>query len=152
MARPVQESNDAIGTCGDVNQRRVRHKLQVTRAWRSHASTGLVDASEHLRFARAGLRVITSAVTISDFGVNRGREVAGDAGDHLRKLNRLGDMVDEKDQDTKIDEHQGQSHCDREVRYEVAAATVRHRSEGENGVDERGYERAERDLGASVAN
>ena len=71
----------------------------------------------------------------------------GDARDHLRQLDRLGDVVDEHDEHRDVDEHQRHRHRDRDVRHEFPVAAGADRDEREDRVDERRDEAAERHLG-----
>ena len=78
----------------------------------------------------------------------RGRR---DSRDHTRKLDRLGDVVDEINEHNQIDERQTECDGDRQVRHEVSVRTVRHRTERQHGEEEARDKRAERDLHATVA-
>ncbi len=87
-----------------------------------------------------------------ELGVDCRGQVAGDAGDHLWKLDRLRDVVDEVDEDPDIDEEQRLGHRDGQVGDEAPEpAAGRDRPEGEHAIDERRHPDAESQLVADVA-
>ena len=59
--------------------------------------------------------------------------------------------MQEVDEYKEVGHHQHQRHRDADVRDEAAARALADRSKRQHGVDERGHERAERDLSAPVA-
>ncbi len=65
-------------------------------------------------------------------------EVTGDAGDHLRKLDRFGDVMDEVDQYGQVQQQQGLGHGDREVGDEVPPGKFGNGTQTQHRVDERG--------------
>jgi hypothetical protein len=83
--------------------------------------------------------------------LDRAREVARDARDHLRQLDRHRDVVDEEDEHADVDEDEREQHGDGDVRDEVAVRARPDARERQDGVHERRHERAERDLRSAVA-
>jgi hypothetical protein len=49
-------------------------------------------------------------------------QILRDTGDHVRQLDRDGDVVDEVDQHSDVDQRQREHHGDRHVRHSVRTA------------------------------
>ena len=137
----------------DPHERAVADELQIATGARQHHASGLRHAPVQLRHRRT-LCCHGAAATrapIAALGLDGARQVMPDAGDHVRQLDRGRDVVDEVDEHAEIDDDQDERDRDRQMRHEVAVGAGPDRGESQHRVDERGDERAERQLRASVA-
>ena len=86
----------------------VTDELQVAARLRRDHTAPVLDQSQQLRDGLARCRrcsrCAASALCTRELGVDRAQEIAGDAGDDLRQLDRLGDVVDEVDENGEVDQ------------------------------------------------
>ena len=61
---------------------------------------------------------------LGKLGLDGPVEVTGDAGDDLGELDRLGDVVDEVDEDSQVHEQERLGHGDREMGNEITLAKL----------------------------
>ena len=154
VSGPVVEANDRVGARGDVDQLGVADELQVAAGVGGHdtpRSSMSFKSSGTDRPATSRVAAIVIGIVGGELGVDGVHEVAGDAGDHLGQLDRLGDVMDEVDEHGEVDEQQGLGDGDRQVRHEIAVGIAGDRDEGQHRVDERAHEDAQRHLIADVA-
>ena len=120
---PVVEADDGICAVGDLDELGVADELQVPARVGGHrAALSSMQRSSSAQICRCprlrrapGLRARRR-----ELGVDGASQVAGDAGDDLGQLDRLGDVVDEVDEHGEVDEQQRFGDGDRQVGDEVA--------------------------------
>ena len=107
VAGPVEEPDHPFGLSGDVDEVGVGDELQVAARGGRNRRAVLLQTRLQLVHRRTGFDgVDRGAVAGGDLGVDGERQVAGNARDHLRQLDRRGDVVDEVDEDAQRGEHE----------------------------------------------
>jgi len=100
------EADDGIGTDCDVDQLGVSDELQVATRIGGNGATPIVDQLEQfgyrLPFSHQGRRPLTRAL-FRELDVDCVHEVTSDACDHSGNWNRLGNVMDEIDENGQVD-------------------------------------------------
>ncbi len=129
MAGTMIKANHGVGAGRDIDQLCVSDELQIAAGGRRNDAAPLIDQAEQFRYGLPDARPATplcppSAGSVGELGIDRTHEIAGDAGDHLRKLNRFGDVMDEVDQNSEVHQQQRFRDGDRQMGHEVARGSL----------------------------
>jgi hypothetical protein len=150
MAGAMSEPDHRICSNGDVDQLGVSDELQVAAGTRRHHDSPLVKELRQFRDRPADTLLggpVTVGLEQGKFVIDGPGEISCDSRDHLGQLNRLGDVVNEVNEDAQIDQQQRFGNRDREMRDEIAGD----RSEREDGVDEGAHKDPQRQLVSPVS-
>jgi len=152
MAWPVLQPDHGVQGLRDGDELRVAHELEITALGGLHLGATPQVLDDLVGNPRCGDHAVRHRIpSFRELRVDGSLEIPGDTGDHLRKLDRFRDVVDEVDEHGHVDEEQTLCDRDREMGNEIAAGESGDGTQRQDGVDEGPDEDPERDLVPDIA-